>query len=114
MDVFLKMEGEGWVLCTKTAAAWCSGGCIEVSLSVDLGVIGSAEQIIQADMVKICQLQKGFRGWNTFTVLVFGKQCLFNAGFHLYPDLCIPLCFAELTQSLIHVYHPMTLCHILV
>jgi hypothetical protein len=21
LDVFLKMEGEGWVLCTKTAAA---------------------------------------------------------------------------------------------
>ena len=114
MDVFLKMEGEGWVLCTKTAAAWRSGGCIEVSLSVDLGVIGSTEQIIQADMVKICQLQKGFCGRNTFPVLVFGKQCLFNASFHLHPDLCIPLCFAELTQSLIHVYHPMTLCHILV
>lgn len=100
------------MLCTKTAAAWRSGGCIEESLSVDLGVIGSAEQIIQADMVKICQLQKGFCGRNTFPVLVFGKQCLFNASFHLHPDLCIPLCFAELAKSLIHVYHPMTLCHI--
>ena len=57
-------------------------------------------------MVKVGELYKGFRGWDAFAMLVFGEQCLFDPGFHLYSDLRVSFLFAKLAQPFIHHDHP--------
>lgn len=52
-------------------------------LSVDFRFVGTAEDVVDTDVVKLCQAVKGF-GWRySLTVFKFGKERLLDSGLHL-------------------------------
>ena len=64
-------------------------------LFLQIGIVGAAENIIDAYVVKVGQPNQCFGGRYTLSVFKFGQQGLFNAGFHLHGDLRVPLVLAQ-------------------
>lgn len=82
-------------------------------LFVDIGILGAAKDIVDADIVKISQPQERVGGRDSIAGLVFGKQRLFDTGLHLYRKLGVAFRFAQHAQVVFHNVTPMTLCHFL-
>ena len=92
---------------------------------VDFGLVGAAEDVIDADVVEIAENQQGFRRGQALAGLKLGQQGLIDAGGHLQSDLRHALFLAQKLQVGFHVIvhlndmmsycilTNMTVCHIL-
>ena len=69
---------------------------------VDFRYIGSPQNIIDADVIKIRQTNQRFRGRNPFPVFKLGEQGLLNPCFHLHGNLRVPSALTEQPQIIIH------------
>lgn len=59
-------------------------------LSVDFRFICPAKDIINADIIEVCQSQEGLCWRDPLAGFKFGKQRLLDAGVHLQGNLCVP------------------------
>ena len=69
---------------------------------VDFRHVGSPQNIIDADVIKIRQTNQRFRGRNPFPVFKLGEQGLLNPCFHLHGNLRVPSALTEQPQIIIH------------
>ena len=77
--------------------------------AVDLWFIRAAQNVIDADIIKISKNNQRIRRRNALAGFIFGYECLLDARFHLQGNLSQA---AQLAEVVLHDTSPKTFCHI--